>query len=250
MRTLELTSPALRGPDVKAAQKTLKTNKFGSFYLGDIDGEYGPLTANATRDAKFYIGWQVKAITNSYGDSLDHVLTGKTKLTKGQEQRRKQRIKVPPAAGKRRKMLDEAISHIGKKESPANSNICQFSKWYGITGPWCAMFVSYCGVRVGLTAFDRSSRWAYCPYMVADALAGRNGLRARGRNEAPQPGDIVLFDWGGDGVADHVGIFEKGTRSSFTSIEGNTSLSNDSNGGEVMRRQRSSNVRLFCYASR
>jgi cell wall-associated NlpC family hydrolase len=250
VRTLELTSPVLEGADVKAAQKTLKTNKFGGFYSGEIDGEYGPITANATKDAKFYIGWQAKAVTPAYGQSLHKVLVGEVKLTKSQEQRRRQRLAVPPAAGKRRKMLAEAVSHLGEKESPFGSNICRFSKWYGLTGPWCAMFVSYCGVRAGLTAFERASHWAYCPYMVSDALAGRNGLRARGKNEAPQPGDIVLFDWGGDGVADHVGIFERGSRSSFSSIEGNTSVGNDSNGGEVMRRQRSSNVRLFCYATR
>ena len=67
----------------------------------------------------------------------------------------------------------------------------------------------------------------------------------------PQPGDIVSSTGQGDGVADHVGFFEKGSRSEFTAIEGNTAVGNDSNGGQVMRRERDGvSVRLFAYAVR
>jgi hypothetical protein len=250
MKTLQVTSPPQRGKDVKAAQSALKKSKYGSFYHGDLDGEWGPISANSTKDAKYYVGWESKSITPAYGDAIHKVLTGKTPLTEAQEKRRKDRLREPPIGGKRKKMLQIAVSRIGIKESPSGSNKCQFSAWYGVVGPWCAMFVTKCGNEAGLSAFQRGSRWAYCPYMVSDALAGRNGLRARGKSEAPQPGDIVLFDWGGDGVADHVGIFEKGTRNSFTCIEGNTAVGNDSNGGEVMRRQRSGSVRLFAYVTR
>jgi cell wall-associated NlpC family hydrolase len=241
----------MRGKDVRTAQNTLKKNKYGTFYNGEVDGEYGPLTGSATKDAKWMLGWKPNAAkSTAYGDALHNVLTGKVRLSKDQEARRKERLKNPPVIQKRKAMLRAAVAKIGMRESPANSNICAVSRWYGMTGPWCAMFVTKCGVEAGLQAFERGSRWAYCPYMVSDALNGRNGLRARGKSEAPQPGDIVLFDWGGDGTADHVGIFEKGTRSSFSCIEGNTAVGNDSNGGQVMRRQRSSSVRLFAYVVR
>jgi len=49
----------------------------------------------------------------------------------------------------------------------------------------------------------------------------------------PQVGDIVFYDWGGDGVSDHVGIVEKvNSDGSIVAIEGNTSDGfGDSNGG-------------------
>jgi hypothetical protein len=53
----------------------------------------------------------------------------------------------------------------------------------------------------------------------------------------PLPGDVVFFDWQGDGKFDHTGIFEKDLgKGLFQSIEGNTSFKNDSNGGMVMAR--------------
>jgi hypothetical protein len=50
---------------------------------------------------------------------------------------------------------------------------------------------------------------------------------------------ITLYDWDDDGVADHIGLFEAATGiETFTAVEGNTSHGNNSNGGEVMRRDR------------
>jgi hypothetical protein len=49
-----------------------------------------------------------------------------------------------------------------------------------------------------------------------------------------------LYDWQNDGEYDHVGIVETSPDASgnFVAIEGNTSMSDNSNGGEVMRRER------------
>ena len=138
----------------------------------------------------------------------------------------------PPAASppKMPAPLVVAVGELGTKESPPNSNVVKYSKWYGITGPWCAMFVSWVAWKS-----DIEFHYAYVPYVVADARAKRNGLRV---TSDPQPGDIVCYDWDG-GVADHIGIFEKWhADGTFSAIEGNTSLSNNSNGGEVMRRKR------------
>jgi cell wall-associated NlpC family hydrolase len=55
----------------------------------------------------------------------------------------------------------------------------------------------------------------------------------------PKAGDIVFFDWNLDGRYDHAGIFVKGLDNNyFETIEGNTSINNQSNGGQVMRRKR------------
>jgi hypothetical protein len=87
-------------------------------------------------------------------------------------------------------------------------------------------------------SFKQGSRYAYVPYVVSDARNNRNGLSVPSQ---PKPGDLVCFDWSRDFTYDHIGIFEDwaGTSpSEFTAIEGNTSTGNDSNGGQVMRRNR------------
>jgi hypothetical protein len=140
--------------------------------------------------------------------------------------------------------LELAISELGYVESPAGSNRTAYGAWYGLDGqPWCAMFCTW-AFELGAAdhdkdspSFVRGSRYAYCPYIVADARAGRYGLQT---TDDPIPGDLAVFDWHGDTVYDHVGIFEKWLigGSTFQSIEGNTSYSDNSNGGEVMRRER------------
>ena len=55
----------------------------------------------------------------------------------------------------------------------------------------------------------------------------------------PRAGDIAIFNWDGRGAPEHIGLVEKPLGGGkFQSLEGNTSLVNDSNGGAVMRRTR------------
>jgi CHAP domain len=145
----------------------------------------------------------------------------------------------PPAKPLRQKALAMAITQIGVKENPANSNRCKFTDWYGLVGPWCAMFATWAYEMSGDSpSFIRGSRYAYVPYIVSDGQNARYGLSI---TTNPIPGDLVCYDWDG-GAYDHVGIFESGNASAWTAIEGNTSTSNNSNGGEVMRRNRNRNM--------
>jgi hypothetical protein len=135
--------------------------------------------------------------------------------------------------------LRAAIGELGYKESPSGSNANKYGSWYGANyQPWCAMFVTWCYETAGPSdAFVKGSRWAYCPYVVADARAGRYGLKT---TDDPIPGDLVVYDWSWDTVYDHIGLFEKWLGGGdFSAIEGNTSTSSNSNGGQVMRRTRS-----------
>jgi len=86
-------------------------------------------------------------------------------------------------------------------------------------------------------SFKRGTKYAYVPYIVSDARLGLNGLSI---TSSPLPGDLVCFDWSRDGEYDHVGFFERWTlgTSQFSCVEGNTSVFNNSNGGEVMQRTR------------
>ena len=80
---------------------------------------------------------------------------------------------------------------------------------------------------------------AYCP----DIVSAGEDAGATVSCEDAEPGDLVLFDWGGDGLADHIGIVEENhpDEGYMTTIEGNTSsgsAGSQSNGGVVARRQR------------
>lgn len=239
-RVLSITSPPMKGEDVKRAQRNLQ--KYGA-WTGKIDGVFGEITGRACSQAKYKLGYATKNIRPTYGTDLDAYLTGKKKPTLLMQRRAKNR--KPKNLGEAALVVAE--SFIGTKENPPNSNRVKFSNWYGIIGPWCAMFVTYCFNEVGAKHFKPGVRWAYCPYLVNDARAQRYGTTVVPKDKV-RPGDIVLFDWQSDGTADHVGIVKHPPNKSgnFVSVEGNTSTSSDSDGGEVMVRNRNvKQVRCF-----
>ena len=92
--------------------------------------------------------------------------------------------------------------------------------WYGFSSrvEWCACFVSWCADQCGYIESGVMPKHSYCP-------TGVEWFRSRGqwqdRNSIPAPGAIIYFDWGGDGVADHVGIVESCDGSTVYTIEGN-----------------------------
>ena len=92
--------------------------------------------------------------------------------------------------------------------------------WYGFSSrvEWCACFVSWCADQCGYIESGVIPKHSYCP-------TGVEWFRSRGqwqdRNSIPAPGTIIYFDWGGDGVADHVGIVESCDGSIVYTIEGN-----------------------------
>lgn len=146
----------------------------------------------------------------------------------------------------REKIIATAAAENGTKESPANSNKTKYGSWYGLNGEkWCAIFVSWVYDHAGypLGFIERSKGYQSCQ-------GGYNFWKSTHQlTDEPQAGDIVLFDWNGDGHCDHTGIFEAwkdATKKSFFSWEGNTAVGNNSDGGMVMRRTRNrSSVRSF-----
>lgn len=65
-----------------------------------------------------------------------------------------------------------------------------------------------------------------------------NGLKIS-KSKTPKKGDIVLFDFNKNGTSDHVGVVLSASGNTIYTIEGNTSLDSDDNGGCVMKRTRS-----------
>jgi hypothetical protein len=70
-RKLTLTEPFLTGADVKAAQLALRINRFGiDFRPGRSDSRFGPKTADATRLAKFLLGYPRAEVNREFGPNL------------------------------------------------------------------------------------------------------------------------------------------------------------------------------------
>ncbi|MFF7652874.1 peptidoglycan-binding protein [Streptomyces sp. NPDC007983] len=120
-------------------------------------------------------------------------------------------------------MIAVARKLLGTTEHPPGSNHNTVTSWYGFSGPWCDMSISYEAAhsdnlkavmgKYALTtaharAFQSKGRWHY----------GLGGIR---------PGDVVFFDWsGGRSISgiDHVGLVEAvHSNHTITTLEGNTS---------------------------
>jgi peptidoglycan hydrolase-like protein with peptidoglycan-binding domain len=156
-----------------------------------------------------------------------------------------------PVANVMEQTLRTALGEVGYQEGAGNHT--KYGAWYGLDHqPWCAMLVTWCACRHPTQSFAKASRYAYVPYVVADARAGRNGLKQVPAAQARR-GMAVCFDWNDDGVADHIGLVvdppESG--SAFHTVEGNTSsgsAGSQSNGDGVYQRTRYVSD-VICFAS-
>lgn len=137
-------------------------------------------------------------------------------------------------------LLRVATAELGTKESPAGSNRVKYNTEYygqevydglwGTTFPWCAVFVWWCCKRAGV---QLPIKTASCGTLMASAKTHQMWVTS-----GLKPGDIVIYDFPRGADTDHCGIVESVSNNYVTSIEGNTAIGNDSNGGEVMRRTR------------
>ena len=132
-------------------------------------------------------------------------------------------------------VLKIARAEIGVTESPAGSNRQKYGAAYGMNGvPWCVIFCWWCFREAGASAlFYGGGKTASCSQYIA--WAKKAGQWVTGDYK---PGDLVFFDFNpkaGDGV-DHIGIVESWDGRTLVTIEGNTSMTSQDNGGAVMRR--------------
>ncbi|MCI6807048.1 MAG: fibro-slime domain-containing protein [Clostridiales bacterium] len=125
------------------------------------------------------------------------------------------------AASTRNYIVDEAGGMHG---------YTRYGAWYGSPyGEWCAMFASFCLHYAGVPE-DSIPAQAGCIRWTEQLQA--LGRYAAAGAAAPQPGDLVFFDTGSDGYADHVALVAEVSAdgTSLTTIEGNV-------GGCVVRKQ-------------
>lgn len=144
-------------------------------------------------------------------------------------------------------ILDVARSQLGYVESGGpdgrSGNITRY--WAALApsyqgAPWCAAFQRWVNIKAGGPDLPIALPY-YCPAYVI--YAKKHGLWDASGHYSP--GDLVLFDWDGAGVADHIGRVEADDGKVITTIEGNAQsgvaadrAEDPSNGGGVYRRQR------------
>lgn len=103
---------------------------------------------------------------------------------------------------------------------------------------WCMIFVSWVMNQANV-------KWDAMPSYNTNTTISRVRQGMGGyfvSCEEASTGDVVIFDWGGDGDTDHVGIIEENFGNYIQTIEGNTSGSDwgsQSAGNGVHRRTRS-----------
>ena len=128
-----------------------------------------------------------------------------------------------------RELIAVAMSDLGYKEVPANSNYTKYGEWMGLQyQPWCMSAVQY---------------WANVANVVLPLKTGSctslmNAAKQSGQwvTSCYKEGDIPIYQFKS---GKHCGIITEVQPDYVMSIEGNTAVGNDSNGGEVMLRQRS-----------
>lgn len=80
---------------------------------------------------------------------------------------------------------------------------------------WCAMFASVCAFKLGLTTF---------PYEVSVyqmcKLAKEKGTFYKDVKQVKK-GDLIIYNWNGDSIPDHIGIIQNIRNGVITTIEGN-----------------------------
>lgn len=137
-------------------------------------------------------------------------------------------------------ILKTALSEVGVTEYPPNSNNVKYNTaFYGkeVSGaayPWCCAFVWWVFAQ-------------HDPCLVKKTASCQelgNWFNTQGRwHSNPQIGDVVFFHFNtNDRWTNHVGIVKDIKGNIIETIEGNTSVSSDDNGGAVMIRQRTSNI--------
>jgi CHAP domain len=227
-RTFRLESPAMRGRDVAAFQQLLN-ERFAAWNIDkriDVDGEYGPMTRRAARQAVYALGIP--------GTELAHGVTPelRTKLRRPSQRspdevahaiRRRGwlgRLRRQHEGRGAQAALAYARKHLGVVESPPATNRGPLiDRWNRATGtapgsPWCGNFANACLMAAGFPA----EPWLkLCSAIEGNARAAKGGWQW---TASPRPGDLVLFTVGG--AANHVGIVEAVGASAVVTIEGNT----------------------------
>ena len=188
--------------DMERIKLALQGYNFGNGYISWAKTNYGGYSyANAVEFSTMQaqrLGWE------KYGDTQypTHVL-------------RYYPYGRAFTSGGNQAIVEVALTQLG------NEGGQPYWSWYGFEGrvEWCACFVSWCADQCGYIESGIIPKFAGC-------VDGANWFKGNGqwqdRNYEPQAGNIIFFDWEGDGETDHVGIVEKCENGVVYTVEGNS----------------------------
>lgn len=145
------------------------------------------------------------------------------------------------------RILDLAKAQIGTTEQPAGSNKVKYNTAYygtevsGAAYPWCCAFIWWLFHELDSEAlFYGGGKTASCTTLMRYYKQHNQFYTSN-----PKPGDLVFFNFDKNtNDAEHIGIVEAVNSGIVVTIEGNTSVASNDNGGAVMRRERRENVIL------
>ncbi len=113
-------------------------------------------------------------------------------------------------------IVDTAMAQLGQVGGQP------YWSWYGFDSrvEWCATFVSWCANQTGALG-TAVPKFASCRAQGVPWFQ-EHGQWASGGDIVPSAGDIIFFDWEGNGVPDHVGIVIGTDGDKVYTIEGNS----------------------------
>ena len=227
-RTFRLESPPMRGRDVAAFQQLLN-ERFAAWNIDkriDVDGEYGPMTRRAARQAVYALGISGTELVHGVTPELRSKLRRPSRRTPEEvahATRRRGwvgRLRRQHEGRGAQAALAYARKHLGVVESPPSTNRGPLiDRWNRATGtapgsPWCGNFANACLMAAG---FPPEPWLKLCSAIEGNAKAAKGGWQW---TTSPRPGDLVLFTV--SGAANHVGIVETIAKGAVVTIEGNT----------------------------
>ncbi|HBG8965920.1 TPA: lysozyme family protein, partial [Clostridioides difficile] len=188
--------------DMEHIKLALQGYNFGNGYISWAKNNYGGYSyANAVEFSAIQaerLGW------DSYGDTqyVAHVL-------------RYYPYGRAFTSGGNQAIVEVALTQLG------NVGGEPYWSWYGFDSrvEWCACFVSWCAEQCGYLESGIIPKYSLC----SDGVNWfRNNGQWQGRDYEPTAGNLIFFDWEGDGTIDHTGIVEKSENGTVYTVEGNS----------------------------
>ena len=198
-----LTSAEVESPiDMERIKLALQGYNFGNGYISWAKTNYGGYSyANAVEFSAMQaqrLGWEKYGDTQYPAHVLRYYPYGRA-FTSGGNQA----------------IVEVALTQLG------NEGGQPYWSWYGFGGrvEWCACFTSWYADQCGYLESGIIPKFSLCS-------DGVNWFKGKGqwqdRSYEPTAGNIIFFDWDGDGTIDHVGIVEKSENGVVYTVEGNS----------------------------
>ncbi|MBQ7203114.1 MAG: CHAP domain-containing protein [Eubacterium sp.] len=123
------------------------------------------------------------------------------------------------------KLISIAANEVGYQGG--SGGYTKYGEWYGYQGAWCTTFVLWCYYKTGLAYNVKLygtivPNGGNCNSMIS-WYQNKGRYHTRESGYTPKKGDLVFFDWSGNGSSQHVGLVSSTSGSTINTIEGNCS---------------------------